>query len=243
MSAKPSVIPASMPTSARQLAAMIDHTLLQPQATPHDIARLADEAARYRCHAVCVNPVYVGEARRRLDGTDVRVCAVVAFPLGATASAVKAAEAREAIERGASEIDMVMFIGGLKAGEDGWVRDDIAAVVAVCRSAGALCKVIVETCLLNDAEKDRAARLCVEAGADFVKTSTGFSTGGATIEDVARLATIARPAGLGVKASGGIRTLDDALRMIRAGATRLGTSRTVDILRAWSERGEPCASS
>ncbi|MCX7819179.1 MAG: deoxyribose-phosphate aldolase [Kiritimatiellae bacterium] len=229
-----------MPASARQLAAMMDHTLLQPQATPRDIARLAEEAALHRCHAVCVNPVYVAEARRRLDGTGVRVCTVVGFPLGAATAAVKAAEAREAIERGASEIDMVMFIGGLKAGEEGWVRDDIAGVVAVCRAAGAVCKVILETCLLSETEKDCAARLCVEAGAHFVKTSTGFSTGGATVEDVARLAAIVRPAGLGVKASGGIRTLEDALRMIRAGATRLGTSRTVEILRGWSERGEKC---
>lgn len=240
---KRAALPSSLPMNARQLAAMIDHTLLQPQATPRDIVRLLEEAALYHCHAVCVNPVYVREARRRLEGTEVRVCAVVGFPLGATVTAIKAAEAREAIEHGAREIDMVMFIGGLKAGEEGWVRDDIAAVVAVCRSAGALCKVILETCLLNDAEKDCAARLCVEAGADFVKTSTGFSSGGATVDDIARLAAIARPAGVGVKASGGIRTLDDALRMIRAGATRLGTSRTVEILRMWSERGEPCAPS
>jgi len=163
-----------MPKNVRQLAAMMDHTLLQPQATPRDIARLVEEAALYRCHAVCVNPVYVGEARRRLEGTEVRVCTVVGFPLGATSSAIKAAEARAAIERGATELDMVMFIGGLKAGEDGWVRDDIAAVVEVCRASGAVCKVILETCLLNDEEKERAARLCVAAGADFVKTSTGF---------------------------------------------------------------------
>lgn len=220
-----------------QLASQIDHTLLKPQATPADIARLCEEAASHGFKAVCVNPVYVATAARHLEGRAVRVCAVVGFPLGAAVTATKVDEARRAIADGAVEIDMVAFLGGVKAGLDDAVRADIAAVVRVCRDYGALCKVIIETCLLTDDEKDRAARLCVEAKADFVKTSTGFSTGGATAEDVARLAAIARPAGLGVKASGGIRTLDDAIRMLQAGATRLGTSGSVEILRALRGNG------
>ena len=214
-----------------ELAASIDHTLLRPQATLDDIARLCAEAFDHGFASVCVNPVYIRTVARRLEGSAVKACSVVGFPLGATIAAAKADEARRAVEAGAREIDMVIFVGGLKAGEDAAVRDDIAGVVAACRPGGARCKVILETCLLTDAEKDRACALCVEAGAHFVKTSTGFSTGGATVEDVARMSRAVRAHGLGVKASGGIRTLADALRMLGAGATRLGTSSGVAIVR------------
>ena len=223
-----------MPRTPAELAAFIDHTLLKPQATPADIVRLCREATLHRFASVCINPVYVAEARRSLDGTSVAVCTVIGFPLGAATPSMKIAEAREAIADGATEIDMVIHVGAMKAGEDARVRDDVAGVVAVARSGGAVCKVILETCLLSTEEKGRACRLCIEAGADFVKTSTGFSTGGATAEDVALMAGIVRPAGLRVKASGGVRTIEDARRMIAAGASRIGTSSGVDLVRAMS---------
>lgn len=221
-----------VPGTAAEMAAFIDHTLLKPQATAADIARLCGEAARYRFASVCVNPVHVAHAAKHLAESRVPVCTVVGFPLGANAPATKADEARRAIGEGASEIDMVLFVGGLKAGDDGRVRDDIEGVVAVCRVGGALCKVILETCLLDDGEKARACRLCVAAGAHFVKTSTGFGSGGATVEDVALMHAAVVSAGVKVKASGGVRTLGDARRMIAAGASRIGTSGGVDILKA-----------
>jgi deoxyribose-phosphate aldolase len=220
--------------TAAEMAAMIDHTLLEPQATPSDIERLCREAVVHQFATVCVNPVYVAEAWRILEGAPSTVSTVVGFPLGATLSAAKADDARRAIDEGASEIDMVLFIGGLKAGETARVRDDIAGVVAVCEAGHALCKVIIETCLLTNPEKERACRLCIEAGADFVKTSTGFSTRGATVEDVTLMAGIVTSAGLRVKAAGGVRTLEDARRMIAAGASRIGTSSGVEILRSMS---------
>ena len=234
MTAEP--IRAVMPRTAAEMAALIDHTILKPQTTPSEIARLCDEATLYRFASVCVNPVYVVEAARRLEKARIPVCTVVGFPLGAGAPATKVDEARRAIGEGARELDMVIFVGGLKAGEDARVHDDIAGVVAVCRAAGALCKVILETCLLTNAEKDRACRLCVAAGADFVKTSTGFSTGGATAEDVALMYAVVAPSGLKVKASGGVRLLEDARRMIAAGASRIGTSAGIEILRAMNGR-------
>jgi deoxyribose-phosphate aldolase len=212
---------------------MIDLTLLRPESTARDIVRLCTDARTHHVAAVCVNPVFVELAARELSGTRVRVATVVGFPLGATTTAMKVAEAREAIEHGAAEIDMVMFIGGLKGGDAPRVEEDIRQVVEVCHSHRALCKVILETCLLNQEEKLKAVELCIRAGADFVKTSTGFSTGGATAEDVALLASVAGPAGLGVKAAGGIRTADDVRRMITAGATRIGTSSGVAILQEW----------
>ncbi|MDZ4199791.1 MAG: deoxyribose-phosphate aldolase, partial [Kiritimatiellia bacterium] len=183
-----------------------------------------------RFRSVCAQPVFVPEARRALDGSGVRVCTVVGFPLGADAPGVKAAATRQAIEDGATEIDMVLFVGGLKARETDRVRDDIRSVVEVCHAAKALCKVILETCLLTDDEKNIACDLCMEAGADYVKTSTGFSTGGATEADIARMKARVAVRGLGVKASGGIRTRADALRMLAAGATRLGASSSVRIV-------------
>lgn len=221
-----------MPKTAAEMAAFIDHTLLKPQATAADIVRLCDEAARYQFASVCVNPVHVAHAVKHLAASRVPVCTVVGFPLGANAPGTKADEARRAIGEGALEIDMVLFAGGLKAREDGRVLDDIAGVATVCRQGGALCKVILETCLLNDEEKTRACRLSVAAGAHFVKTSTGFGSGGATVEDVALMYAEVASAGVRVKASGGVRTLEDARRMIAAGASRIGTSGGVEILMA-----------
>jgi deoxyribose-phosphate aldolase len=209
----------------------MDHTLLKADATPADIDRLCAEAIEYRMHAVCVNPVHVARAAEVLASAPTIVCTVAGFPLGANRCEIKAEEARHAIEDGAVEIDMVMFIGGLKARQDDQVRRDIEAVVEVCRAGKALCKVILETCLLTPSEKERACDLCVAAGADFVKTSTGLSVGGATVEDVRLLHRRVGPHRLGVKAAGGIRTRAAAVAMLNAGATRIGSSNTVAILR------------
>lgn len=220
------------------LAARIDHTLLRPEATPADIDRLCEEALRYGCAAVCVNPIYVARAAARLAGTPIKVATVVGFPLGASLTATKVAEAALALSQGAREIDVVMPIGLLKAGEIEMVRADLQAVAAVCHAAGALCKVILETGLLTPEEKTLAARLAVEAGADFVKTSTGFGPGGATAEDVALLRRVVGPS-IGVKAAGGIRTAEQAIAMLEAGASRLGTSATVAILEALPSASSP----
>lgn len=209
---------------------MIDHTLLKPQATREDIARLASEARQYGFASVCVNPCWVPVAAQELTGTEVKVCTVIGFPLGASSTQVKVFETQDAIDHGAAEIDMVIAIGRLKAGEDTAVESDICAVVEAARGK-ALVKVIIETCLLTDDEKVRACMLAVRAGADFVKTSTGFSTGGARPEDVALMRkTVGKTAG--VKASGGIRSKEDALRMVAAGADRLGTSAGVLIIQS-----------
>lgn len=212
------------------IAAYIDHTLLKPAATVDQITKLCDEAKEYGFASVCVNPCFVRLCVKRLAGTDVQVCTVVGFPLGANVSKVKAREARRAIRDGATEIDMVINVGALKSGDDEAVYRDIRSVVRVCQQAGALCKCILETCLLTDDEKRRACAAAKRAKADFVKTSTGFSTGGATVEDVALLAAAVADAGMQVKASGGIRNFADAQRMIAAGATRLGTSAGVRIV-------------
>ncbi len=213
--------------NGKKLAAMIDHTLLKADSTPKDIQALCAEAREWGFASVCVNGSYVPLAARELYGSKVKVCTVVGFPLGAASSVVKAFEAREAMENGAQEIDMVIDIGRLKAGNDEYVRDDIAAVKAAL-GANALLKVILETCLLTDDEKVRGAQAAVEAGANFVKTSTGFSTGGATVEDVALLrGTVGN--NVGVKASGGVRTREDALKMIKAGASRIGASSSIRI--------------
>jgi len=214
----------------QQLARLIDHTLLKPEATPRDVLRLCREARRHVFAAVCVNPCHVAAAAAALRGTPVRTCTVVGFPLGATLPEIKAAEARRVIALGATEVDMVLAIGALKAGRRDLVQADIAGVAAACRRHGAVCKVILETGLLTRAEKILAGRLCIAAGAHFVKTSTGFGAGGATVADVRLLAGLAAPAGLGVKAAGGIRTLAGALALLAAGATRLGTSRGVALL-------------
>lgn len=216
--------------NAARLAAMIDHTLLKADATPEQIERLCREAMDYRFAAVCVNPIYVSVVSRLLEGTDVKTCSVVGFPLGAATTTNKVAEAREAIRLGTQEIDMVLWVGGLKAGQDAWVEDDVARVAEVCHDGGAILKVILECALLTEDEKRRACGLCFEANADFVKTSTGFAAGGTTVDDVRLLSSLAKPVGVGVKAAGGIRSLQDALAMIAAGATRIGTSGGVKIV-------------
>lgn len=215
--------------AAPNVAALIDHTILRPDAIQTDIDRLCDEAAEHRFASVCVNPVWVERCARRLSGTGVKTCSVVGFPLGATLSAIKAAETRMCIELGATEIDMVLAIGLLKSQRDDDVLRDIEAVTAA-RSAGVTVKVILETCLLTDDEKRRGCRMAVKAGADFVKTSTGFSTGGATVADIVLMRSEVGPH-LGVKASGGVKDRATLERMVAAGATRVGASAGVKIVR------------
>lgn len=215
--------------SAGDMARYIDHTLLKPDATRDQIAQLCDEALQYGFASVCVNPIWIQEVARRLRNSPVKACSVVGFPLGASTTDVKAFEARRAIFDGAQEIDMVINIGALKSGLDEWVERDIRAVVEACHEHGALCKVIIETALLDEAEKVKACVLAKEAHADFVKTSTGFSKAGATIEDVALMRRVVGPQ-LGVKAAGGIRSFQQAQQMIQAGATRIGASVGVQIV-------------
>ena len=213
------------------LARYIDHTLLKPAATEEQIRTLCAEALEFNFRSVCVNPTWVALAASLLRGSEVLTCTVVGFPLGANEPAIKAMEARRAIRNGAREIDMVLNIGALKSGDDDLVLRDIRAVVEDCVDGGAVCKVILETALLTDDEKRRASELARRARAHFVKTSTGFSTGGATVKDVALMADVVRGAGMEVKASGGISSYDDAKAMIEAGATRLGASASIGIVR------------
>jgi deoxyribose-phosphate aldolase len=221
-------LPPVIPTE--QLAKLIDHTMLRPEATLADIQKLCEEARQFGFFSVCVNPSWVPEARTLLRGTAVKVCAVVGFPLGAQPPESKALEARRAIREGAAEIDMVINIGALKGGDDALVRRDIRGVVEICKEGRAACKVILETALLTDEEKVRGSELAMKAGADFVKTSTGFSKAGATVEDVTLMSRTVAPRRLGVKAAGGIRTYADVVRMIQAGATRVGCSNSVKIM-------------
>ena len=216
-------------------AAMIDHTLLKADATRNQIEKLCAEAKKYVFASVCVNPTWVKYSAELLAGTEVKVCTVIGFPLGASTSAVKAFETKDAIANGAGEIDMVINIGALKNGEYDVVRDDIKAVVDAAN--GTLVKVIIETCLLTDEEKVKACELSVEAGADFVKTSTGFSTGGATAEDIALMRKTVGP-DLGVKASGGVRNLEDMKKMIENGATRIGASSGVAIMEGLTSQSD-----
>lgn len=211
-------------------AKMIDHTLLKPEASKEQIRKLCQEAEKYGFHSVCVNSSYVYFCAQLLKDTDVKVCTVIGFPLGAASTAAKAAEARAAVDDGAEELDMVIHVGMIKSGDWDYVKQDIVSVVEAA-GGKALVKVILETCLLTDEEKEKACLICKEAGADFVKTSTGFSTGGATEEDVALMRKTVG-ADMGVKASGGIRSIEDAQRMVQAGADRLGTSSGIAIAEA-----------
>jgi deoxyribose-phosphate aldolase len=214
--------------TARDWAALIDHTLLKPEASESDIRKLCEEAAKFGFASVCVNPSWVKTAAQFLKGSGVPVCTVIGFPLGATLPDVKAYEARRAIFNGAREVDMVINIGALKSGDDCAVEDDIKAVAEAAHENHILCKVIIETALLTDEEKVRACLAAKNAGADFVKTSTGFAKGGATAHDVALMRhTVGRA--LGVKASGGVKGIDDARAMFEAGATRIGASVGVKI--------------
>ena len=211
------------------IAQYIDHTILKAEATPSQIETLCQEAAQYGFAAVCVNALFVPLAAKLLAETDVAVCTVVGFPLGATSTAAKCFEAEDALQNGATEIDMVIPVGLLKAGEEALVQEDIAAVVAVTHKHQGHCKVIIETALLSEAEKVKVCQLAQSAGADYVKTSTGFSTAGATVADVALMRQTVGPK-MGLKAAGGIRDLATAQAMIEAGATRLGASAGVQII-------------
>ena len=211
------------------VAALIDHTLLKPEATAADAERLCQEAIEHGFASVCVNAVFVPKVALLLTGSPVKTCSVIGFPLGATLTRAKVDEAGAALEEGAQELDMVIHIGALRAGDKQSVAADIRAVAEACHSAHALCKVIIETCLLTEDEKERACRISRDAGADFVKTSTGFSSGGATAADVALMRRVVG-AEMGVKASGGIRSLDELLAMVQAGANRIGTSAGPKIL-------------
>jgi deoxyribose-phosphate aldolase len=221
-----------------EVAALIDHTLLKPEAARNDIERLCKEALEHKFASVCVNSVFVGQVSESLRGSSVKTCVVVAFPLGANLPAVKLGEARMALEQGAEEIDMVISIGALKGGDHAAVSEEIENLVTTVHERQAILKVIIETALLSEEEKLLACRLARDARADFVKTSTGFSSSGATVADVALMRRVVG-ADVGVKASGGIRTLDDLLKMVEAGANRIGTSNGVSIVREAQSRFHP----
>ncbi len=217
-----------VPTDGR-LAHMIDHTLLKPDATQDQIAQLCYEARKYGFASVCVNPANVRLCAQLLKGSDIPVCAVVGFPLGATSTEVKAFEAQQAIRDGAIEVDMVINVGALKSRDYELVERDVASIARACHAGNAILKVIIEAALLTDEEKVMACQLAKVAGADFVKTSTGFGPGGATLEDVALMRRVVGPT-MGVKAAGGIRTYEAARKMVTAGASRIGASASVRIM-------------
>ena len=218
--------------SAEQLAGMIDHTFLKPFGTAENIEKLCAEARKYNFAMVAINPAEVETCVKLLEGSPVRVGAAIGFPLGQTTTECKAFETRDAIEKGATEIDTVINVRALQKGRLDIVKKEIEDMVAICKPAGVICKVILETCYLSDAEKETVCRIAKEAGVDFVKTSTGFGTAGATVEDVALMRRVVGTE-IGVKAAGGIRDLDTALAMIKAGATRIGTSSGVSIVEAY----------
>jgi deoxyribose-phosphate aldolase len=227
------VIPSDM-----DLAKMIDHTLLKPDATQDQIAQLCFEARKYGFASVCVNPTWVDLCAQLLKGSNVKVCTVIGFPLGATSADVKAFETQTAIKQGAQEIDMVINIGALKARDLDTVAKDIRGVVTAAHQNGAIVKVIIEAVLLTDEEKTIACLLSKEAGADFVKTSTGFASGGATVHDVELMRKTVGPE-MGVKAAGGVRTYEDAENMLKAGATRIGASAGVKIIQGPTTQPSP----
>jgi deoxyribose-phosphate aldolase len=213
------------------LAGIIDHTILKPESTAADVQRVCAEARRHRFASVCVNPCWVALAASELRGTPVKVCTVVGFPLGANATETKMSETAAAIRVGAQEIDMVMNIGALRSADEVTVQNDIRGVVEVAHRSGVLVKVILETALLTDDQKVAACRIAKQAGADFVKTSTGFGPGGATAADIRLMRDTVGPR-MGVKASGGIRTIEDLRNMVAAGASRIGASSSVAIVEA-----------
>lgn len=218
-----------------QIAGMIDHTILSAVSKESDIIRVCEEAKQHGFATVCVNPHWVPIAARELAGSQVGLTTVIGFPLGASRTGIKAAEAADAISAGASEIDMVLNVGAMKSGHIEAVKHDIEQVVRACKGKAAV-KVIIETCYLTDEEKRQASLLCKEAGADFVKTSTGFGTGGATVEDIALIRRVVGP-DMGIKASGGVRDLEVARKLIEAGATRLGASSSVAIVTGGTGQG------
>jgi len=216
-------------TDPAAVASLIDHTLLKPDASQVDIARVCEESRRFRFASVCINPYWVRFASAALSGSSVHICTVIGFPLGANETRTKLAEAELALAQGANELDMVQNIGALRSSSQAAVRDEIAELASLAHSRGAILKVILETCLLSEEQKITACRLASEAKADFVKTSTGFATSGATAADVALMRKTVGDS-LGVKASGGIRNLETLREMVSAGATRIGTSSGVNIL-------------
>ena len=218
-----------MKLTQAQLAKYMDHTMLKPEATAEMIDKTVEEARKYNTASVCINPYWVKRVHEGLEGTDVNTCTVIGFPLGATSTASKVFETKQAIADGADEIDMVINIGELKGGNDQAVEDDIRAVAEATHAEGKLLKVIIENCLLTDEEKKRASKLTVKGGADFVKTSTGFSTSGAKAQDV-KLMREAVGTDFNIKSAGGIHSLAEAYDMIEAGANRLGVSASVKIL-------------
>ncbi len=220
-----------MCTKIKNIASFIDHTLLKPEATEEDIQKLCRDAKEYGFAAVCVNPCYVQLVSQYLCSMSVNVCTVVGFPLGAHLTDVKVYEAQRAIDDGAREIDTVINIGALKSGNFELVYNEIKAVADICHEKDALLKVIIETALLLREEKIKACKLVSQANADFVKTSTGFGPGGATVDDVALIKKVLKSSSVSVKAAGGIRTYEDAVKMIQAGATRIGTSSGVKIVK------------
>ena len=213
------------------IAALIDHTILKPEATRNDVVKICREARQYGFASVCINPYWVPLVKAELAGSPVKVCSVVGFPLGATSTEAKVCETAAALRAGAQEIDMVINVGALRSGDTDAVKNDIQSVVRVAHQAGAIVKVILETALLDDTQKTVASKIARSVGADFVKTSTGFSTSGATVHDVALMRAAVGP-NIGVKASGGIRTLQDVQAMTAAGATRIGASASVKIVEA-----------
>lgn len=215
--------------SDHDIAEKIDHTLLKPEATPGEVKTLCEEARKYDFASVCVNPCYVSLCAQLLKGSNVKVCTVIGFPLGATTTETKICEAEQALKNGAEEIDMVINVGMLKAGDFSFVKNDVQQVVNAAKKYNAICKVILETALLTDKEKVEACVICKNAGADFVKTSTGFSKGGATVGDVALMKFVVGSK-MGVKASGGIRSREDAKAMIESGADRIGASASIKIV-------------
>lgn len=220
----------------KDFAKYIDHTLLKADATKEEIINLCDEARMFSFASVCINPTWVKTASASLKGSSVKVCTVIGFPLGASTTEVKAYETQNAIQNGAEEIDMVINIGALRGGDDEKVKQDISAVVQAAQGK-ALVKVIIETALLTDKEKRTACELAIVAGADFVKTSTGFSTGGATEDDIKLMRAVVGPT-TGVKASGGVRSFEDMKKMINSGATRIGASSGVQIMRGLSSKSD-----
>lgn len=212
-----------------EIARLIDHTMLKPDATPAEIEQLSREALHYRFASLCVNPAYVPLAAARLAASQVAVCTTIGFPLGATTTTAKVCEAEQSLRDGATELDMVLFIGALKAGERERVGEDIAAVARTCHDGGGLLKVIIEAALLTDEEKVLACEIAQDSGADFVKTSTGFASSGATLKDVRLMRQTVEPR-IGVKAAGGIHSYKEAMAMIEAGANRIGASAGVQIV-------------
>ena len=215
--------------NTKNITSMIDHTLLKPEASISQIEKLCDEAREYKFASCCVNPSYVSYVSQMLSGSSVKTCCVIGFPLGATTSKSKVEETKEAVINGADEIDMVINVGAIKSGDWDFVKSDITEVIKAAGSS--IVKVIIETCLLTNEEKVLACKVSKEAGAAFVKTSTGFSTGGATVEDVSLMRKTVGP-DIGVKAAGGIRNYKVAMEMIRAGASRIGTSGGIEIAKS-----------